>query len=158
MAMKKCKECGNEISSSAKVCPNCGKKQKSIVKISILVIVILIIIIGIASSGGNTTTTSSDSSTNSSTTKSEKFTLVSDEMTTDSIGSCYIEGTIQNNTDKTYSYVQVTFNIYDKDGNQLGTAIDNINNLEANGVWKYKAMGLTSEKVATYKFVEITGY
>jgi hypothetical protein len=27
MAMKKCKKCGKEISSSAKTCPNCGAKQ-----------------------------------------------------------------------------------------------------------------------------------
>src|SRR5437868_3445224 len=27
MALKKCRECGKEISSSAKVCPNCGKKN-----------------------------------------------------------------------------------------------------------------------------------
>lgn len=29
MALKKCKECGNEVSSSAKTCPKCGKKLKS---------------------------------------------------------------------------------------------------------------------------------
>lgn len=28
MAMKKCKSCGNEVSKSAKVCPNCGQKLK----------------------------------------------------------------------------------------------------------------------------------
>jgi len=27
MAMKKCKECGKEVSTKAKVCPNCGKKH-----------------------------------------------------------------------------------------------------------------------------------
>lgn len=32
MAMKKCKECGKEISKDAKVCPNCGKKQGSKLK------------------------------------------------------------------------------------------------------------------------------
>lgn len=29
MAIKKCKECKKEISSKAKVCPNCGYKKKS---------------------------------------------------------------------------------------------------------------------------------
>lgn len=29
MAMKKCKECGEEISSSAKKCPKCGKEQRN---------------------------------------------------------------------------------------------------------------------------------
>lgn len=41
MAMKKCKECGEEISSSAKTCPKCGKKQKNgIVKIILIIFVI----------------------------------------------------------------------------------------------------------------------
>ncbi len=29
MAIKTCKECGKEISSSAKKCPNCGKDQRN---------------------------------------------------------------------------------------------------------------------------------
>ena len=41
-----------------------------------------------------------------------------------------ISGILKNNTDKTYSYAQICFNVYDKDGNQLGTAIANVNNLE----------------------------
>lgn len=155
MAMKKCKECGEEIISSAKVCPKCGKKQRNIAKTIVVVIAVLFIIGAIASATG-----SSENNTTSGELKeaTEKFTLQSDEMTTDSIGSCYIEGTIQNNTNKSYTYVQVTFNLYDASGNQLGTAVDNINNLEPNATWKYKAIGLTTEKVTSYKFVEITGW
>ena len=67
----------------------------------------LIIIIGIAAIAGG-------SSNNTSTTTEEKFTLVSDKKTTDAIGTTYIEGEIKNNTNKEYSYVQVTFNLYDK--------------------------------------------
>ena len=33
MALKKCSECGKEISSEAKICPNCGKKQITIGKV-----------------------------------------------------------------------------------------------------------------------------
>ncbi len=51
MAMKKCKECGAEISSSAKTCPNCGKKQTSILKIIIILIIVIIIIAAIAGGG-----------------------------------------------------------------------------------------------------------
>lgn len=92
--------------------------------------------------------------------KKEKFTLQSHSGSYDELGiAFYIEGTIKNNTNKNYSYVQVTFNTYDKDGAQLGTAIANINNLEANGVWKYKAMAMTSsDEIASYKLVEITGF
>ena len=69
MAMKKCKECGEEISSSAKVCPKCGKKQGSPVVTIIIVIVVILVIGAIASGGGtnnsNTLSTSSSSDTTS---------------------------------------------------------------------------------------------
>ena len=90
----------------------------------------------------------------------EKFTLVEvSNAYYDGYVAYYIEGTIKNNTEKSYSYVQVTFNLYDKDGVQLGTALANINNLEANGTWKFKAIGTgEGSQVASYKLVEITGW
>ena len=68
----------------------------------------------------------------------------------------YIEGTIKNNTDQDKSYVQVTFILYDAEGNQIGSAMDNINNLKAGGTWKFKAMGM--EEAASYELGEITGF
>lgn len=150
MAMKQCKECGADVSSSAKTCPRCGKKLKHTGLRVLLGLIILIVGVGSLATNTETTTTNSAGQ--------EKFTLVSDKKVTDSIGTTYIEGEIKNNTDKSYSYVQVTFNLYDKNGAQLGTAIDNINNLEPNATWKYKAIGLVTEKVSSYKFVEITEY
>lgn len=47
MAMKQCKECGADVSSSAKVCPKCGKKLKHaglIILLSILVFFMCILI------------------------------------------------------------------------------------------------------------------
>ena len=153
MAMKVCKDCGTEVSKSAKVCPKCGKKLKNTVLRTILGILVIVIGIGAIASGGN-----SSVQTSSNNNKQEKFTLVSDEKTTDALGTTYIEGEIKNDTDKSYSYVQVTFNLYDDNGAQLGTAVDNINNLEPNATWKYKALGLVTEKVSSYKLVEITGW
>ena len=47
MALKKCKECGSEISSSAKTCPNCGKKQGSDwVPLAIIIIFLFCILVG----------------------------------------------------------------------------------------------------------------
>ena len=138
---------------------NVGKKLKhSGLKIALGIILAIILLGSIFGADTTTNTNQNSTSNNQSTQIKEKFTLISSEMTTDSIGSCYIEGTIQNNTNKNYNYAQVTFNIYDKDGNQLGTAVDNINNFQANGTWKYKAIGLTTEKVSRYEFVEITGW
>lgn len=154
MAMKICKDCGTEVSKSAKMCPKCGRKLQHNTLRVILGILIIIIGIGAIAGGGQN---SVQTSTSNNSTK-EKFTLVSDERTTDSLGTTYIKGEIKNNTDKSYSYVQVTFNLYDTDGAQLGTAVDNINNLEPNATWKYKALGLVTEKVSSYKLVEIKGW
>lgn len=152
MAMKICKDCGTEVSKSAKICPKCGKKLKNTGLRITLGLIMLVICIGLLTTTGNNNTTPT------STQQQERFTLISNNKITDSIGTTYIEGEIKNNTDKSYTYVQVTFNLYDENGSQLGTAVDNINNLEPNATWKYKAIGLVTEKVATYKLVEITGW
>lgn len=152
MAMKTCKDCGTEVSKSAKSCPKCGKKLKHTgLRVTLGIIILIFGICILASSGSNNTTPTS-------TQQQEKFTLISDNKITDALGTTYIEGEIKNNTNKNYSYVQVTFNLYDANGSQLGTAVDNINNLEPNATWKYKAIGLVTEKVTTYKLVEIIGW
>jgi hypothetical protein len=56
MALKKCKECGHEISSNAKACPNCGKPQTKNSTIGCLLIVILFIIFIIVSNNKTDTT------------------------------------------------------------------------------------------------------
>ena len=47
MALIKCKECGKEISDTAKKCPNCGVTLKSNTRIIIVVVTILFLIVGI---------------------------------------------------------------------------------------------------------------
>lgn len=64
MAMKKYKECGEEISSSAKKCPKCGKDQRNFfMKHPVLYTILILIIIAVAGGSGsdntgNTTVTS----------------------------------------------------------------------------------------------------
>ncbi len=120
----------------------------------ILIILAILMIIGIAE--GDTTPTSSNGSNSEVQQTKEKFTLVDSNGSYDGF-AYYVTGTIKNNTNKKYSYVQVTFNLYDTDGAQIGTALANINNLEENGTWKFKAIG-TTEKAASYKLAEITGW
>ena len=63
MAMKTCKDCGSEVSKSAKVCPKCGKKLKLTgLRVCLGILVIFIGIGIIASSGDNVSTTNSTSS------------------------------------------------------------------------------------------------
>lgn len=72
-------------------------------------------------------------------------------------GTRYVTGTIKNNTNKTYSYVQVQINLYDKDGAQVGSTMDNTTNLEPGGVWKFKAL-ILDDDATKYKIVEVTGF
>ena len=151
MGMKVCKDCGTEVSKSAKTCPKCGRKLKHGGLRIILGILIIIIGIGAIAGASGTKQTSNN--------PTEKFSIEGETNGYyDGVIAFYIEGTIKNNTDKKYSYVQVTFNLYDESGAQIGTAIDNINNLEPNGTWKFKALGSEGKNVASYKFVEITGW
>lgn len=73
--------------------------------------------------------------------------------------SYYIEGTCTNNGSKDYSYLQVEFICYDKDGYNLGTAWDNTNNLLKGQSWKYKAIFFGDEKsVKKCEYHEVTGW
>lgn len=66
--------------------------------------------------------------------------------------SYYIEGVVKNLTSKEYSYVQIEFNTYDNDGNVIGSCLDNINNFDANGTWKIKAIcSGEPSKIKSYK-------
>lgn len=133
---------------------NVQKQKKPVYKkiwFWILIVLAIIIIAGIA--GGDTTPTSTNGEVQQT---QEKFTLVDSSGSYDGF-AYYVTGTIKNNTNRKYSYAQVTFNLYDSDGAQIGTALANINNLEENGIWKFKAIGGT-EKAASYKLAEITGW
>ncbi len=53
MALKKCRECGNRVSTKADKCPNCGAPLKKSTKIGclgsiVVIIFVLIIIKGVA--------------------------------------------------------------------------------------------------------------
>lgn len=118
----------------------------------LVVLGVIIAIIAFSSMMSDTTTTNDNDMIETT----EEFTLVNSEGSYDGF-AYYVTGTITNNTNKEYSYVQVTFNLYDSSGAQIGTALANINNLEAGGTWKFSAIGGT-EKAASYKLAEITGW
>ena len=97
MSMKNCKECGTEISSSAKVCPKCGKKLKhtGIRVLAGIVIIFVGICCAISTTQNNTTPTGSDIVQEQTKVTLEKFNKIETEMTykqvVDIIGE---EGTI----------------------------------------------------------------
>lgn len=174
--MMTCKACGGEIAASAKSCPKCGaKNKKPFYKQVWFWIIIVIFVIAVGSAGGSDSSTevNSDNGASSATTdtnkksveKKEKFEVVDgvDGITVEQdMFATYFSGVVQNNTNKEYSYVQIEISLYDADGALLGTALDNVNNLEANGKWKFRAMSmLTSDlnaEIASWKITDITGW
>ena len=69
--------------------------------------------------------------------------------------SSYVTGVLKNNTDKEKSYVQITIPAYDANGNKVGDALANVNDLKPNSTWKFKAMYIGSEKNVTFKTEEL---
>lgn len=81
----------------------------------------------------------------------EKPTSVCEEYT------CNIIGKLQNKTNKTFSYVEVEFTIYDADGNQIGTALDNIKNLEPGATWMFKAL-IFEDDADSFKLTKVISW
>ena len=71
----------------------------------------------------------------------------------------YIDGSIRNNKSRDLSYIQVTFTLYDDDGNTIGTCMDNNSGLDANGTWSFSAIcSGESNKISGYKLKSISGW
>lgn len=153
---KLCRHCKSEIPKKAKTCPVCRKSQTNAF-VKIIAIVLIIFGCLIACSAVLSEGVSEVEKENKK--EKENFSYKISKEYTDEIGSHYIEGAVKNNNNKNYSYVQIEFVCYDKKGNNLGTAVDNTNNLGANETWKFKAMLLsTNGDVANCKFKEITNW
>ena len=82
MALKICKECGTEISKSAKICPKCGKKLKHTgLRVFIGIVIIFIGISSIISSNYTTTKTGTDIVQTQEKITLEKFNKIKTGMT-----------------------------------------------------------------------------
>jgi hypothetical protein len=69
----------------------------------------------------------------------------------------YVVGILSNNSDKKFSYVEVDFNIYDKNGVQVDSVYTNTLNLEPHGKWKFKAI-VMDDNAYDAKLVKIIGH
>ena len=68
-----------------------------------------------------------------------------------------ISGMVVNRRSRKLSYAQITFNLYDESGAQVGSALANINGLEPGGTWKFKASTFGTD-FSSYKFSELSGF
>ena len=141
------------------------KKTPTWLKILLIVLGILVIIgiFGAVMGDDETNDSNNKSNTKNSvkTEKKEKFSYNVENAAPDENNIFYyISGTVTNNTNKDYSYVQIEFVCYDSQGNNLGTALDNTNNLLGNQTWKYKAtfLGSEVEEIDHCDYHEITNW
>lgn len=75
--------------------------------------------------------------------------------------SYYVEGILKNNTNKDYEYIQLTFYVYDSENNILGEVVCNLQILEGNGSWRFKAEYCEprrASEVANYKIINVEFY
>ena len=91
-------------------------------------------------------------------TKIPKYKVVLEDGTYDSSGfAYYVYGTLTNNK-KDVDYIQILIPVYDKNGNKLGDAMANCNNLKKGETWRFKAMALEDGIAKFGKDVEVTGF
>lgn len=139
----------NEVSFNTETPRNSNTNKKAIIAIVIGIIVfsIIITVIVVAVEGESDKRTVDVSNASLSVSYSELLGY-----------SASITGVAKNNTGKNLSYVQIEFSVYDSEGNNLGTAIANINNLGAGDTWRFEAtlLGFPNTRPSSYKLAGVT--
>lgn len=70
----------------------------------------------------------------------------------------YITGTVKNNTNHAYRYVEVNINVYDESGAQIASPMANTQNLQAGGTWRFKAPIIPRpQSKFSYKVIKVVG-
>ena len=107
-----------------------------------------------------TAATSSESKAEGSDAKSEEQKYaVADEQVVDKDYMTYITGTFTNKSGEKLNSVLLTYNLYDADGNQIGTATASTSNLDADKSWKFEAMaGVDKDKIAKFELSEVNTF
>ena len=140
----KCKACGNEVAKGVKRCPNCGKDNRSFVaRHKVLSAIAILVVLG--GVGGAMSEGGAVEEVNEIVEKEVKVDKYQVEITSgfNDGYALYIEGTVTNNSGRDLSYVQILIPTYDADGNKVGSAMANINNLKDGETWKFKAVDLS---------------
>ena len=171
-----CPKCGSDAGES-NFCPKCGtnltrveagvaapkKKKHTALKIVVSIFAIIFVIGIIGSIGGSSNTnsqtppvTSSDEPGTDSTVTQQQDLEVLDHTTTVDGYVRYVSGHVKNNTQKTYSYVQVSINLYKGDA-LVGSTLDNVNYLGPGETWEFEAI-ILDDSADSYRIMEVTGW
>ena len=147
-----CKACGEKVAKGVKRCPNCGKDNRSFVArhkvLSAIAILVVLGGVGGAMSGGEddkvtkTEVVEEENKVVEKEVKVEKYQVEITNSYNDGF-ALHIEGTVTNNSGRDLTYMQILIPTYDADGNKVGDAIANINNLKDGETWKFDAIDLS---------------
>ena len=89
--------------------------------------------------------------------KSTTLEVTHSEWKTGEAGMRFITGTAVNNSAKSYAYAQVEFNLFDKSGKPVGSAMANIDKLEPGKSGNFEAVVIEAN-AADFKVKEISGF
>lgn len=135
--------------------------MKQVLKVALGVIIgFVVLMVGCAalfSTGVDTVTETGTETKVENDSAEAKYEFVEEPKMVEKDYSTYIVGTIKNNSGMDKEYMEVSFTLYDADGNNIGTAWTNTNNLKDGGTWKFEAM-VFDDNVASFELDEITGY
>lgn len=91
--------------------------------------------------------------------KQDPYTITEEAADTSNSYDYAITGILTNNSGRDANSVMVTYNLFDTDNNQIGTAMATASNLKAGGTWKFKASSLKStNEVARYELSDVSGF
>ena len=137
----RCKACGNEVAKGVKKCPNCGKDNRSFVaRHKVLsAIAILVVLGGVGGAMNKGEVVEEENEIIEKEVKVDKYQVEITSGYNNGYARC-IEGTVNNNSGRDLSYVQILIPTYDTDGNKVGSAMANINNLKDGETWKFEAI------------------
>ena len=129
--------------------------MKTVLKIALGIILGFVVLIGGCSA---LFVNSVDEAVNETIDQTDKYEFIEEPtLSTNEYGNQIIVGVIKNNTSVDKDYIQVSFTLYDADGNNIGTAWTNTNNLKAGGTWKFEA-GILEDNVESFELDEVTGF
>lgn len=86
------------------------------------------------------------------------YTIKGAKASSTSYGTFQVKGSLTNNIDSDWSYVSVSYSLYDKKGNKIDTANDYCDGLKSGKTWKFEASSLSAEsgEVDTYELDEVS--
>lgn len=118
---------------------------------------------GTASSASSDATADSsasddDGSSSSASETSQQYSITDEQLSEENYLT-KITGTYTNTSGKELSYVQLSYNLYDSDGAQIGTSYANTTNLADGAAWKFEAIcSKDADEIASYQLTDVTAY